>query len=139
MRLDCCPSSNLGMVLCQLASAFYLAFCKLVAVRQQHSQRLSQWVQGQSLAQGPLSLQLDKRWSLVEHKGMQQWVWLALAVVSRELVGAFPWGSFQASCSSVVSLGASDRAAMRCALYWCDLELHPSLQRTTASASIALC
>ncbi|CAA9314586.1 hypothetical protein AVDCRST_MAG94-1144 [uncultured Leptolyngbya sp.] len=37
-----------------------------------------------------------------------------------------------------MSLGASDRAAMRCALYWCDLELHPSLQRTTASASIAL-
>ncbi|CAA9314596.1 hypothetical protein AVDCRST_MAG94-1145 [uncultured Leptolyngbya sp.] len=81
------------MVLCQLASAFYLAFCKLVAVRQQHSQRLSQRVQGQ-LAQGPLSLQLDKRWSLVEHKGMQQWVWLALTVVSREFVGAFPWGLF---------------------------------------------
>jgi len=36
---------------------------------------------------GGLRVQLDALWSFVDDKGNQQWVWLALAVVMRELVG----------------------------------------------------
>ena len=37
--------------------------------------------------EGPLTVQMDELWSFVDDKGNKQWVWLALAVVTREIVG----------------------------------------------------
>jgi IS1 family transposase/DNA-directed RNA polymerase subunit RPC12/RpoP len=36
---------------------------------------------------GALSVQMDELWSFVDGKGNQQWVWLALDVATREIVG----------------------------------------------------
>jgi len=36
---------------------------------------------------GALTVQLDELWSFVDDKGNKQWVWLALDVVTREIVG----------------------------------------------------
>jgi len=36
---------------------------------------------------GPLAVQMDELWSFVDDKGNKQWVWLALDVVTREIVG----------------------------------------------------
>jgi IS1 family transposase len=40
-------------------------------------------------AQGALSVQMDELWSFVDDKGNKQWVWLALDVTTRELVGCY--------------------------------------------------
>jgi len=37
--------------------------------------------------QGPLRVQMDELWSFVEHKGNKQWVWLAMDVETREIIG----------------------------------------------------
>ena len=34
-----------------------------------------------------LNVQMDELWSLVDNKGNQQWVWLALDAQNREIVG----------------------------------------------------
>lgn len=34
-------------------------------------------------------MQCDELWSFVDHKGNQQWVWLALDAQSREILGAY--------------------------------------------------
>jgi len=36
---------------------------------------------------GALTVQMDELWSFVDDKGNKQWVWLALDVVTREIVG----------------------------------------------------
>jgi IS1 family transposase len=36
---------------------------------------------------GALTVQMDELWSFVDSKGNKQWVWLALDVVTREIVG----------------------------------------------------
>ena len=36
---------------------------------------------------GALTVQMDELWSFVDHKGNKQWVWLALDVMTREIVG----------------------------------------------------
>ena len=46
-------------------------------------------VQVQPKAKGRLAVQVDELWSFVNSKGQQQWVWLALDVVTREIVGCF--------------------------------------------------
>jgi len=38
---------------------------------------------------GPLTVQCDELWSFVNHKGNKQWVWLALDVDTREIIGAY--------------------------------------------------
>ena len=38
---------------------------------------------------GRLTIQMDELWSFVDDKGNEQWVWLALDVVSREIVGCY--------------------------------------------------
>ncbi|WP_264326497.1 hypothetical protein [Romeriopsis navalis] len=38
---------------------------------------------------GPLVLQLDELWSFVYRKRHKYWVWLAMDVKTREIVGAF--------------------------------------------------
>lgn len=52
-------------------------------------QLLGQRVQVSPQAKGPLQVQMDELWSFVDNKGNQQWVWLALDVVTREIVGCF--------------------------------------------------
>lgn len=37
----------------------------------------------------PLRVQIDELWSFVDDKGNQQWVWLAMDVVTREIVGCY--------------------------------------------------
>ncbi len=36
-----------------------------------------------------LTIQCDEAWSFVGHKGNKQWIWLALDVRTREIVGCF--------------------------------------------------
>ncbi len=36
---------------------------------------------------GPLTVQMDELWSFVDHKGNQQWVWLAMDAETREIMG----------------------------------------------------
>jgi len=45
--------------------------------------------QGQVLPnpKGSLTVQMDELWSFVDDKGNKQWVWLALDVATREIVG----------------------------------------------------
>jgi len=38
---------------------------------------------------GRLTIQCDELWSFVNHKGNKQWVWLALDVKTREIVGVY--------------------------------------------------
>lgn len=38
---------------------------------------------------GHLTIQCDEMWSFVEHKGNKQWIWLAMDVDSREIVGLY--------------------------------------------------
>ncbi len=38
---------------------------------------------------GRLTVQMDEHWSFVNDKGNEQWVWLALDVVTREIVGCY--------------------------------------------------
>ncbi len=50
---------------------------------------VSQQVQVQPKAQQRLTIQMDKLWLFVEDKGNEQWVWLALDVETREIVGCY--------------------------------------------------
>ncbi|MDA0867595.1 MAG: IS1 family transposase [Cyanobacteria bacterium] len=38
-------------------------------------------------AKGKLTSQMDELWSFVDHKGNQQWVWLAMDADTREMIG----------------------------------------------------
>jgi insertion element IS1 protein InsB len=38
---------------------------------------------------GALTIQYDEMWSFVGDKGNKQWIWLALDVSTREIVGAY--------------------------------------------------
>ncbi len=40
-----------------------------------------------------LTVQMDELWSFVDDKGNEQWVWLALDVVTREIVGCYIGGA----------------------------------------------
>lgn len=46
-------------------------------------------IQVQPKAKGRLQVQLDELWSFVDDKGNEQWVWLALDVRTREVVGCY--------------------------------------------------
>lgn len=52
-------------------------------------QTLGQRVNVTPKPKGRQTVQMDELWSFVDHKGNKQWVWLALDVVSREIVGCF--------------------------------------------------
>lgn len=53
----------------------------------------------------PLTVQMDELWSFVDNKGNKQWVWLALDVDTREIIG--------------VQIG--DRSANSAEALWCSL------------------
>ena len=38
-------------------------------------------------AVGTCTVQMDELWSFVDHKGNKQWVWLAIDVKTREVIG----------------------------------------------------
>ena len=71
---------------------------------------------GDTPKKGRLTLPGDELWSFVDHKGNQQWVWLALDADTREIVG--------------VDLGARDEATAHKG--WASL---PPLYRPCAIAS----
>ncbi len=48
-----------------------------------------QQVQVQPKAKGQLVVQMNEVWSFVDNKGNKQWVWLALDVATREIVGCY--------------------------------------------------
>ncbi len=50
---------------------------------------------------GPLTVQMEELWSFVDNKGNKQWVWLALDVVTREIVGCHIGDRSGASASAL--------------------------------------
>lgn len=51
--------------------------------------QVRQRVQVQPKAKGRIEVQMDELWSFVDDKGNKQWVWLALDVATREIVGCY--------------------------------------------------
>ncbi len=51
----------------------------------------------QPKAKGKLKVQMDELWSFVDHKGNNQWVWLALDVDTREIIGCHIGDSLKAT------------------------------------------
>jgi insertion element IS1 protein InsB len=52
-------------------------------------QAISQRVRVRPKPKGSVSVQMDKLWSFVDHKGNKQWVWLTLDVLTPEILGCF--------------------------------------------------
>jgi len=48
-----------------------------------------QQVKVSSKHKSKLSIECDEAWSLVNHKGNKQWIWLALDKKTREIVGCY--------------------------------------------------
>ena len=55
----------------------------------QKSKTMVQEVQVRPKPKRRLSVQMDELWSFVDDKGNQQWVWLAMDVATREIVGCY--------------------------------------------------
>ena len=53
----------------------------------QKSKTMPQEVQVRPKPKCRLTVQMDELWSFVDHKGNEQWVWLALDAATREIVG----------------------------------------------------
>ena len=51
--------------------------------------RVPQYVNVSAKPKGKLTLECDEAWSFVEHKGNQQWIWLAMDQRTREIVGVY--------------------------------------------------
>jgi len=67
---------------------------------------------------GPLTVQMDELWSFVDDKGNKQWVWLALDVVTRAIVGCHIGNR---SSASALALWQSMPAVYRqCAVIYSD-------------------
>jgi transposase-like protein len=49
----------------------------------------SEQLEVQPKGKGSLKVQMDELWSFVDHKGNKQWVWLALDVDTREIIGCY--------------------------------------------------
>jgi insertion element IS1 protein InsB len=69
-------------------------------------------------AKGALKVQMDELWSFVDDKGNKQWVWLALDVITREIVGCYIGDR---SADSALALWQSMPAVYRqCAMIYTD-------------------
>jgi IS1 family transposase len=80
LRLEKIPLAGIARVL-KLSESWlqgYVNQCYKVVPRQ---------VQVTPKPKGALSVQMDELWSFVDDKGNKQWVWLALDVTTREIVG----------------------------------------------------
>ena len=55
----------------------------------QYLAAVPQQVQVQPKPKQPLEVQMDELWSFVDDKGNEQWVWLAIDVHTREIVGCY--------------------------------------------------
>jgi hypothetical protein len=67
---------------------------------QQKIRRSTSSSSGGTQKKGKLTLQCDGLWSFVDYQGNKQWVWLALDVDTREIVGVY--------------MGARDEASAQC-------------------------
>jgi IS1 family transposase/transposase-like protein len=72
----------------------------------------------QSKAPGPIALQMDELWSFVDHKGNKQWVWLALDVATREIVGC--WVGDRSSQSAAALWQSLPGVYRQCAVVYTD-------------------
>jgi insertion element IS1 protein InsB len=80
--------------------------------------QVRQRVQVQPKAKGHLEVQMDELWSFVDDKGNQSWVWLALDVATREIVGCYIGDR---SAESAIKLWESMPAVYRqCAVVYSD-------------------
>ncbi|MBW4596850.1 MAG: IS1 family transposase [Brasilonema angustatum HA4187-MV1] len=55
----------------------------------QKSKTMPQEVQVRPKPKRRLTVQMDELWSFVDHKGNEQWIWLAMDVGTREIVGCY--------------------------------------------------
>jgi hypothetical protein len=46
-------------------------------------------VEVKSKKRGKLTIQCDEMWSFVGNKGNKQWIWLAIDVLTKEIVGVY--------------------------------------------------
>ena len=53
------------------------------------AETISQEVEVTKKGKKPLAVQMDELWSFVDNKGKEKWVWLALDVQTREIVGLY--------------------------------------------------
>lgn len=80
--------------------------------------QVRQQVQVQPKAKGHLKVQMDELWSFVDDKGNKQWVWLALDVTTREIVGCYIGDR---SAEAAIKLWQSMPAVYRqCAIVYTD-------------------
>lgn len=80
--------------------------------------QVRQRVQVQPKAKGHLEVQMDELWSFVDDKGNKQWVWLALDVATREIVGCYIGNR---SAAAAMELWQSMPAVYRqCAIVYTD-------------------
>ena len=59
-----------------------------------------------------LTVQMDELWSEVDDKGNEQWVWLAIDAVSREIVGCYIGDRTLSICPEVVGVITCSISAM---------------------------
>lgn len=62
---------------------------------------------------GHLEVQMDELWSFVDDKGNKQWVWLAIDVVTREIVGCYRARPFYEFCCCFVAIDARSISTVR--------------------------
>jgi IS1 family transposase/transposase-like protein len=72
-----------------IARSLHLSEAWLQRYVNQYYQQVGQQVNVLPKAPGRLRVQLDELWSFVDDKGHEQWVWLALDVGTREIVGCY--------------------------------------------------
>ncbi|MEL6604602.1 MAG: IS1 family transposase, partial [Cyanobacteria bacterium J06614_10] len=76
-------------------------------------------------AKGKLKVQMDELWSFVDSKDDKQWVWIALDVDTREVVGCYIGGkrshavglSHEAKCKTLMAVDACSISAVRDCLH----------------------
>ena len=79
-------------------------------------------VQVTAKPKAPLNVQIDELWSFVDDKGNKQWVWLALDVQTREIVGCHIGDR---SKDSALALWQSMPGVYRqCAVIYSGLQFH---------------
>ena len=82
---------------------------KLGAVKRQ--------VEVKSKKKGKLIIQCDEMWSFVRYKSNKQWIWLAIDVFTKEIVGVYIGKTYQTGAQGLWDSRASGISSMCCKLY----------------------
>jgi IS1 family transposase len=82
---------------------------KLRAVKRQ--------VEVKSKKKGKLIIQCDEMWSFVGDKSNKQWIWLAIDVFTKEIVGVYIGKRDQTGAQALWDSRASGISSMCCKLY----------------------